>query len=955
MSIKKITIKDLKKHIVSSKKVEGGKIHTVQTPNAGLIQIAEGNRHSKGGVNYIKTSDGVTHEIEKDEVVLDTDKGPYVVSDYMNIDGTKNYNKDKTSYADLVKYLAMAGATKQDLERIAMETEIANGNNPNNPSSLITDENSGAVAKTYQQTNDRQSKSGKDNFWGNLFGPKRTEVQIGGDDIRLEKKGNKINNQILEYNIENGDTTSVNQILYTTNLNKKNTGEKINYNIGTGKSILTGNDGKVVPTPTQINNANTPSIFNTGFNNNQVRTNNTTTTFAPPWTYGNVQVSHTQNMQGNNTFKLGGKDSSEAESVNTFRKWMNETHPTWKYKNESLDKTGPMNKYVTEALNQYGVDFVNASNSQNTSSTKTTTEDVSLEKINELLLKKYKYQQPNVTLSLGGEANHECGPGVKKCGDKESPLTLQRYTGFNYNLGNKNVGMDLDLGTQVSFGRGDTRFGAPVLQTGLSGNANADTGLFKNPDLENAFTLGLDGYARLGYKKKGQEGRHDWSPDRTGFEVGAQAQYDLRNKHINNVGVYGNYGAFTGNAGYNPQTKTPTFGVGIKLKEGGYINKSKGNLKRLYQEPIPSEFGGGTYEPQVIPSHSTTPQGESTIPEGYLYQYDSNLTPVTDTSYTYTPVKFNAPHTDSTGVKHQNTQPTQAEFNAAGFKDVVEWREWVNKQEGFEEYDWGKLDYWGTKHQNAWKGMQPLVQEKKIEEGSNGEGGSSTVTDTDGENFDVTSNTGGDDGDGGGSGFNWKKWGAIGLGGLAAYGAYAGIKSMMGATDDMINAAKGEKPNMIGKHQLGKVDLQRISHRTEMVDALMRNQSMDNQVQNMNIPEGAKYLLKERNTIATQGELNKIKAAENNINVQIGAQEGGLNAQLAMKQAEINQKSDMANQLESRDIRDLKYAAWDRQVAGRQQLISDLISLGGQGIEAVAMYKSKNAPLTTGNNTGNPK
>ena len=91
-------------------------------------------------------------------------------------------------------------------------------------------------------------------------------------------------------------------------------------------------------------------------------------------------------MQGNNTFKLGGKDSSEAESVNTFRKWMNETHPTWKYKNESLDKTGPMNKYVTEALNQYGVDFVNSSNSQNTSSTKTTTEDVSLEKIKTLMM-----------------------------------------------------------------------------------------------------------------------------------------------------------------------------------------------------------------------------------------------------------------------------------------------------------------------------------------------------------------------------------------------------------------------------------------------------------------------------------------------------------------------------------------------------------------------------------------
>jgi len=55
MSRKKITIKDLRKHIVNTRKVKGGKIHTVKTPNAGNIEIAEGNSHSKGGVNYNKT------------------------------------------------------------------------------------------------------------------------------------------------------------------------------------------------------------------------------------------------------------------------------------------------------------------------------------------------------------------------------------------------------------------------------------------------------------------------------------------------------------------------------------------------------------------------------------------------------------------------------------------------------------------------------------------------------------------------------------------------------------------------------------------------------------------------------------------------------------------------------------------------------------------------------------
>jgi hypothetical protein len=200
--------------------------------------------------------------------------------------------------------------------------------------------------------------------------------------------------------------------------------------------------------------------------------------------------------------------------------------------------------------------------------------------------------------------------------------------------------------------------------------------------------------------------------------------------------------------------------------------------------------------------------------------------------------------------------------------------------------------------------------------------------------------------DGGGKKINWKKWGGIGLAGLAAFGAYKAISNQMGKTDDMLEAAKNEKPNMIGKQQLGRVDLQRISHRSQMVDAIQRGQSMDNSVEAMHVPEAAKYLLKERNTIQTQSELNKIKEAENNVNVGISVKEGGLNAQMAMKQAELNTKVDVANQLEQRDIREQKYAAWDRQVTGKQQLISDLIKLGGHGIEAYATLKSKNQALT---------
>jgi hypothetical protein len=169
---------------------------------------------------------------------------------------------------------------------------------------------------------------------------------------------------------------------------------------------------------------------------------------------------------------------------------------------------------------------------------------------------------------MGAEANHECGPGVQNCGDRESPFTLQRYTGFNYNTGNKNVGMDLDLGTQFSFGKDDTRSGAPVLQTGLSGDASMNIESFKNSEVDNAFNYGVDAYAKVGYKRKSlsSSAKRTNSP---GFEAGVYGNYDLLNKNINDVGVYGKYGAFTGNVGYNPQTKGGMLGIGLKFKEGG--------------------------------------------------------------------------------------------------------------------------------------------------------------------------------------------------------------------------------------------------------------------------------------------------------------------------------------------------------------------------------------------------
>jgi len=786
---KKITVKDLRKFIVNTRKVDGGKIHTINTPNAGPIEIVEGNQHSKGGVNYIKTSDGVTHEIENNEVVLPTDKGPYVVSDYMNTDGTKSYNKNKTSYADLVKYLAMAGATKQDLERVAMETEIANGNDPNNPTSVIKDTNVMKQPKTnqYQQTNKKRRTEGA-GWWTNLWGgPKRNEISIGGQDLRLEDKGNQVLTNTLQYDIIDGDTSAVNQFITTSPIENSEHVDKINYNLQSGDLSIVDKSGKTHENIMSGSLPNNPSIFDAGSNiKNIVRTKTTQT----PWNqflYPEVSI-HENTVGGAAVYTLHNPHTTSKPTegaVNTFRAWINDNYPEYAAKH-NLDRTGKYNDYVKNALVAHGKDYIDAIETGNFSDKDVSTfedKEVSQEEMNKLLKK--KYQQP--------------------------------------------------------------------------------------------------------YKYKGG-----------------------------------------------------------------------GKLKRKYQEtdentPVTDD----TYEEVVIDtgirdhdgtSYKTTFKGDETnIPTDYLFNYDANLSPITaDDDNTYADYEMeNWTHEDD---DTPNLYPTQEEFWAKGFRNVQEWRDWVNTQPGWEKYDWGNLNYWGPKHDEAWKGTRTPVKEKVKVEPDPCDGPNPPAHCKE-SSFTVHKREGGDPekdpkDPGNKKEWNWGKIGLLGLGGLAAFGAYKAIKNQMGKTDDMLEAAKKEKPNLIGKQQLGKVELQRISHRSQMVDAIQRGQSMDNSVQAMHIPEGAKYLLKERNTITTQRELNKIKEAENNVNVGISVKEGGLNAQLAMKQAELNTKVDVANQLEQRDIREQKYAAWDRQVAGRQQLISDLIKLGGQGIEAYAMYRSKKSPLT---------
>ena len=243
-------------------------------------------------------------------------------------------------------------------------------------------------------------------------------------------------------------------------------------------------------------------------------------------------------------------------------------------------------------------------------------------------------------LSMGMEGNTNCGPGLKKCRDTEGPVTLQSYTGFEYDLANKLAGARANLGTQFSFGPYDTRSGAPVLQTGVSGSGslNLDNVTNPNPD-QNALKLGLDAYAKLGYKKKGSSSSAKGYSSPT-VEAGVEGSYDFLNKNINNVGVYGRYGSLTGSAGYNPQTKTPTLGVGLKFDDGGVRRYNHGGP---HSNMTMAELSALTNQIQTNPTtetpknktSKTNPTSKTNTQNPYDLGWDNNSVSTIQSPYYY--------------------------------------------------------------------------------------------------------------------------------------------------------------------------------------------------------------------------------------------------------------------------------------------------------------------------------
>lgn len=927
---RKISLKDLRKHIISTKKVDGGKIHTISTPNAGNIEIVEGNKHSKGGVNYIKTSDGVTHEIENNEVVLDTDKGPYVVSDYMNTDGSKNYNKNKTSYADLVKHLAMAGASKQDLEAIAMQTEIANGNSPNNPSSLIKDTNSyqqpegdleyKEPVQKYQQITDAQ---------GNMLVPNRRSYP---NDNVFQRTGRYIGNKYLQAvgrNDEYYQEPVHPDLKYHPNFPRTGGQEKS----GTGHSIEDYQNAISRDSVTVVKNAEDSWLYN-NFGNT-----NTTHASSAGTAAGNLQLNREW------MHKLKGytnqKTQDYATKVNTTEKYQQTTDRQSKDGKDNLMGNLFGQKRTEVEIGGDDVRLEDKGSLINNQSLEYNILDGDTTGVNQYL---YTNQIGNRTDKDGTEIETT---DELKYNIVNGELVITDKSGKIHN----NV-TQVSEANRPSLFRKDLKGGNQVVtNTTTSGAPAWSHGEFNITEKDGKYELDASSVNTFRSWMNANVPNFEYDGEKLDATGGnnkyVKRALELHGDQFASDVSEGNYnrnsdGSFKSEAS---EDKTETIQEDVSRED---INTL---LKKKYQDPY--KYKGGGYlkrmyqEPDV--QHSTSFEGdETTISDDFMFDYDENLTPITTDNNTYN----NYPQTNWThkNDSSKNVQPTQAEMNEKGFNNVQEWRNWVNTQKGFEGYDWGKTEFWGPKHQEAWKKMSgpPInLDDASVTGGDDNKKKPCVGPNCGPSEFSSNEKIDGNprnnlDTDGGGK-IPWKGIGIAALGAGAIYGL-----SKLGGGNSAVDEAMNAKANLIPHISIPEARLKLMNNDNElaMLDR-ERWSAMKNLKKGYN-PTGT-YMNKGYEVSEETAAKKSTSYSNLNLtNAKIGNQEAGLNTQINMKEADINAKIDVSNQLERRDIREQRIAALDAKHNRRMSLVRDLIKLGGQGLEAYATSKSKATPLTKG-------
>jgi len=195
--------------------------------------------------------------------------------------------------------------------------------------------------------------------------------------------------------------------------------------------------------------------------------------------------------------------------------------------------------------------------------------------------------------NLDFNLDFECLTGKgKSCKDKAgTPFQIGPIAGLSLNKGlnystydsdgnfvsSPNVRANLGARMRYDLGYKDRNWNPVALSLGYNRNQKLITD--GQPGGNSTNNL----FAKLGRYQEHRPATNDWSSGDPKYNYGLTANYDLTNKQLNRIGVYGQHGIISGSASINPSTGKPYFSLGLQrsFKKGG-VKKLKKRKPRMY-------------------------------------------------------------------------------------------------------------------------------------------------------------------------------------------------------------------------------------------------------------------------------------------------------------------------------------------------------------------------------------
>jgi hypothetical protein len=248
-----------------------------------------------------------------------------------------------------------------------------------------------------------------------------------------------------------------------------------------------------------------------------------------------------------------------------------------------------------------------------------------------------KTKASNSNLALNWDFECLSGKG-KNCADKSgNPFQVGLSSGLsleNFNLDENNV-LDTDLSANImarmryDLGMKDKNWNPVALSLGYNRNQKLIT------DGQSGGNSTNNLFAKLGRYQEHRPATNDWSSGDPKFNYGLTANYDLTNKQLNRLGVYGQHGIVSGSATINPATGKPYFSLGLQrsfgqggkkqYKEGGggFVRNAGGGDQIVYGPT--HEQGGVNRGPDVeLEGGGFGPDGQPLAGEVITNIIDSN-------------------------------------------------------------------------------------------------------------------------------------------------------------------------------------------------------------------------------------------------------------------------------------------------------------------------------------------